>query len=332
MSSFASRYKYIYISHRDLWIYRLYLEISNLSQKQCLTIDTRDGIDIGPAKFRTQADSDTEQICYYNRNKKDTSCNSFLALQKQTSSASKITFSITKVIAKTNRRTLYIVQLTTSSVKLKMTSFNKQLNDLVKTTLTQTTKNQTDDNVNLQVMEELTKCQDFIQDNNPVGKRYTTNRIKSINFLSNITYVEINKEDFYNENFIFDVYLLVTKNLNPFSLDRKLADKNKHEMIYMLWKKYMPRNFYRHICKEQNFLYLKSKNALQSKALEIIHDFLKESDNNYKDLRNNLFSYKNIFKYVYSNVFSEIYCSTERRGFDLKSDFHIIFKTYKDKK
>ena len=39
-----------------------------------------------------------------------------------------------------------------------------------------------------------------------------------------------NKENFYNENFIF----AVTKNLNPFSLDRKLADKNKHEMIYML--------------------------------------------------------------------------------------------------
>ena len=35
---------------------------------------------------------------------------------------------------------------------------------------------------------------------------------------------------------------------------------------------------------------------------------------------------------MYSNVFPEIYCSTERRGFDLKRHFHIIFKTYKDKK
>ena len=30
--------------------------------------------------------------------------------------------------------------------------------------------------------------------------------------------------------------MLLTKNLNPFSLDRKLADKNKHEIIYMLWR------------------------------------------------------------------------------------------------
>ena len=55
-------------------------------------------------------------------------------------------------------------------------------------------------------------------------------------FLSNIAYVGINKEDYYNEKFVFGVYVLITKNLNPFLLDRSLADKTKHEMIYMLWK------------------------------------------------------------------------------------------------
>ena len=83
------------------------------------------------------------------------------------------------------------------------------------------------------MVDESSKTHDFFQDNNPLGKKYTTTEIKSRN-LSNIAYVEINKENFYNENFIFDVYTLVTKNLNPFSLDRKLANKNKHEMIYML--------------------------------------------------------------------------------------------------
>lgn len=56
--------------------------------------------------------------------------------------------------------------------------------------------------------------------------------IKSRYFLSNIA--GINKEDYYNQNFVFDVYLLLTRTLNPFSLDRKLADKTKHEMIYIL--------------------------------------------------------------------------------------------------
>ena len=43
-------------------------------------------------------------------------------------------------------------------------------------------------------------------------------------FVSNISYIGINKTEFYNEIFIFNVYLLFTKNVNPFSLDRKLND------------------------------------------------------------------------------------------------------------
>ena len=41
---------------------------------------------------------------------------------------------------------------------------------------------------------------------------------------------------------------------------------------------------------------------------------------------------KDIFQYVYSNVFPEMYCSTERRGFDVNNTFHVMFKTYKEKK
>ena len=55
------------------------------------------------------------------------------------------------------------------------------------------------------------------------------NHKNKVEFLSNISYVGINKEDFYNQNFVFDIYALMTKNLNPFSLDRKLSDQNKHE-------------------------------------------------------------------------------------------------------
>ena len=85
-------------------------------------------------------------------------------------------------------------------------------------------------------MDESATSQDIFQDNNAIGKKYTTTRIKSRNFLSNIAYAGINKEDYYNKTFKFDVYLLLTKNLNPFLLDRKLADKTKHEMVYMSWK------------------------------------------------------------------------------------------------
>ena len=131
--------------------------------------------------------------------------------------------------------------------------------------------------------------------------------------MSNFASVGINREDFYNENFIFGIYLLITKNLNPFSLDRKLTDKNKHEILYMLWKECMPHKFYQHICKENNFLYLNDKNVLQPKVSEIINEYLNEDTENYHEMRNNLSQYKNIFQYVYSNIFFLIYwCRTTR--------------------
>ena len=67
LSSFANRYKHNYIPHHN----GLYIKICNSRQKQCLVIDTCDVNDLGPAKFRTQADSGTGQISYYNRSKKD---------------------------------------------------------------------------------------------------------------------------------------------------------------------------------------------------------------------------------------------------------------------
>ena len=88
----------------------------------------------------------------------------------------------------------------------------------------------------MEFMDESAKIPNFFQGNksstNKPRRNYTTTRIKSRNVLLKILYVGINKEDFYNENFIFDVYLLVTKNLNPFLLDTKLNDQTKHQMIY----------------------------------------------------------------------------------------------------
>ena len=56
----------------------------------------RDVNDLGPGKFKTRADSGTEQICYYNRNKTDTSFNYFLAVRQKTLQASEINFLLLK--------------------------------------------------------------------------------------------------------------------------------------------------------------------------------------------------------------------------------------------
>ena len=100
----------------------------------------------------------------------------------------------------------------------------------------------------------------------------------------------------------------------------------------MFWKECMLQRFYKHVCKDKNFLCLNGKNVLQPKVSEIITDFLKQKKENYLELRNNLSQCKYIFQYVYSNVFPELNYTIERRDLNLKSFFHIMFKTCKDKK
>ena len=67
-----------------------------------MTIDTRDVNNFGLSKFRIGAENGAEQICYYNRNKKDKVCNKFLAVRKETS-ANEIIFSIEKLLNNPNK-------------------------------------------------------------------------------------------------------------------------------------------------------------------------------------------------------------------------------------
>ena len=78
---------------------------------------------------------------------------------------------------------------------------------------------------------------------------------------------------------MFDIYTLLIKNLNPFSLDRKLNDQNKHKIIYMLWKKCRPADFYKFICSEEKFLYLNGKNVLDPKIANIVWKFIQADEN-----------------------------------------------------
>ena len=59
--------------------------------------------------------------------------------------------------------------------------------------------------------------------------------------------------------------------------------------------------------------------------------FINQNKENLRLLQKCLANYKDIFQYVYSYTFPEIYTMSEKRGIDMKSNFHILFKTYKDK-
>ena len=157
-------------------------------------------------------------------------------MREQTSNDSEIKFSIVKVIDSLNKTNVIYSEITNELNNLKNDNNRRTIQSVSRSSFNSraiSTKSRRE----FDGSRSSAKSQDFFQEHSKmIRKKYTTTRIKSRNFLSNIAYVGISKEDYYNENFVFNIYLLLTKNLNTFSLDRKLADKTKHEMVYMLWK------------------------------------------------------------------------------------------------
>ena len=72
LSLFASRQKNTYLPNQQVWLNKLYFQISNSKEKKCLTTDTREVNKLRPRKVRTSANDGEEQTCYFNRNKSDT--------------------------------------------------------------------------------------------------------------------------------------------------------------------------------------------------------------------------------------------------------------------
>ena len=89
--------------------------------------------------------------------------------------------------------------------------------------------------------------------------------------------------------------------------------------------------FFKYIREEQNFMYLNGSDVNHPRVLEIVGNFIDQGKENFRVLQEFLYRYKDIYQYIYSHVFPEIYTTSEKRGFNLRSYFHRLFKAYPDK-
>ena len=163
-------------------------------------------------------------------------------------------------------------------------------------------------------------------------KPYASSRIKTRNFLSNIAYSGVKEEDFLDNNFVFDTFALLTKNLNLFLLERKIGDVKNREIMYMFWEECVEKTFYRHICERENFLYLNGKNVPYPRSPEIVMKYIEQDRGNIVRLRRCLQQHKNIVQFIYSRCYPEIYSLIDKRGIEIKREFLLTFKSWKDKK
>ena len=96
-------------------------------------------------------------------------------------------------------------------------------------------------------------------------KRYSPTKVKSRNFLTNISYNRLKHIDF--DNALFIIVLHTYFSMNPFFLERKFDDEYNRECVKILWTNLVPREFKIFICKHDSFnllnkLSLKYQNVL----------------------------------------------------------------------
>ena len=152
----CKRYTYEYIPVRELLA-----EISNSNKKSCLTIDCRNFNFLGPSKFKTSADSGTEQICYYNR--KDKSFIRFLAIRKETADDSVI-FEIKNILEQTKTSGFDYYDINS-----KLEEINDGRSDDNRTNFKRSVSESGATTIEEENLSE--KSQDFFQDDNVVIKK-----------------------------------------------------------------------------------------------------------------------------------------------------------------
>ena len=113
------------------------------------------------------------------------------------------------------------------------------------------------------------------------NKNYSPTKVKSQNFLTNISYSHLKSIDFDNASFIIDCYTYTLFNLNPFFLERKFDNKRDREYVESLWNYLIPNNFYIYIYRNDNFIALNKPSLKYRNAFDILNNLILKDNNNF---------------------------------------------------
>ena len=94
----------------------------------------------------------------------------------------------------------------------------------------------------------------------------------------------------------------------------------------MFWDDCVEKTFYKHICENENFIYLNGKNVLYVKMAQIVMDYLNKDPTNIFPLKRCLQKNMKALHFAYSRCFPEIYSLIDKRGIDLKGEYLPSFK------
>ena len=181
--------------------------------------------------------------------------------------------------------------------------------------------------------------QNFFLDNNDIPKKkkkkskspYSPTKIKTRNFLSNISYRRISDKDFQNANFIIDMLSCIVMNLKPFFLKTTYSDTEQQGMVKILWEKCLPSKFYEHVKKPENFQILNSGKITFKQAKEIIHAYVQLPDV-WQELLKYVAKNQSIYQYIYSLLFPLNYLQSNKYGIKARNFFSLCYSEWQNEK
>ena len=186
---------------------------------------------------------------------------------------------------------------------------------------------------------ESQQDQNFSQDDNVVPKNkmkrrkyYSNTKLKTRNFLANVSYRRFKQSDLNKSGFIIDILSFLLQNFNPINLDRKLDTEKERHTVNFLWDECIPHEFVSCIYKQHNFTQLSRPNLTFQKAKNILKEYLVEDNNRINRLKYKIEEKFELIQYVYSLLFSKNYNRTNNFGIQKKSNFDFNFATWKNKK
>ena len=105
-----------------------------------------------------------------------------------------------------------------------------------------------------------------------------------------------------------------------------IFDGKVREMINVFWEDCNEPSFYRRICQPDNFLCLNGRNVIYPRVIEIVMNYIEVDENNFNKLKRNLIKNQKIFQYIYVSVYPEVYSFVDKRGVDMRNNFHLKLK------
>ena len=161
-----------------------------------------------------------------------------------------------------------------------------------------------------------------------IEKNYSPTKVKSRNFLTNISYNRLKRIDFHNVSFIIDCYTDILLDLNPFFLEQKFDNKSNREYIETLRNYLISNKFYFYICRNDNFIGLNKLSLKYQNAFDILNNFVLEDSKNFLLLKEYFKMNTLLHHYICSALFPKYFCRVDDYGIKSKLALEVAHVGY----